>query len=167
MSTPPALWSASKRTTSAPFEARSAAQVSPEGPLPITATLLPFFLISFGASEFFLSAISAQYLSSAPMATEPPSLAFLMHIASHCFSCGQTLPQMAGRLLVCFMISAAARGSPHLKADMNCGIFTDTGQPFTHCGFLQFRHLCASSIAVLSSKPRATSSKFFILCSTG
>ena len=70
------------------------------------------------------------------------------HLLSHCRSCGQTRPQTAARLFVAEMVSYAPSKSPSLTLEMNSGMRTLTGQPFTHCGFLQFRQRWASSIAV-------------------
>ncbi len=47
--------------------------------------------------------------------------------------------------------------------DIKFGIFTETGHPSTHLGFLHPKHLFASSIASFSPYPRETSLKFFPL----
>lgn len=47
--------------------------------------------------------------------------------------------------------------------DIKLGIFTETGQPSTHLGFLHPKHLFASSIASSSPYPRETSLKFLPL----
>jgi len=70
------------------------------------------------------------------------------HFASHWLSCGQTRPQIAGRLFVSRITSYAFSNSPSLTSPMNFGICTLTGQPSTHGWCLQFRQREASSTAI-------------------
>ena len=70
------------------------------------------------------------------------------HWISHCVSCGQTRPQMAGRLFLSLSISTARHMSPSARALMNSGMRTCTGQPSTHWGFLHCRQRVASSTAI-------------------
>ena len=70
--TPPASCKASNIVTSYPILARSPAQVSPEGPEPITATFLPFFSVGISGDTLFSLAQSATNLSSLPIDIASP-----------------------------------------------------------------------------------------------
>ena len=152
--------------TSKPFCIRSAAQLSPDGPLPITATFLPILSEVLRAFPCFI-AKSPTYLSSPPTDTLPPAFSRRTQCSSHCFSCGQTLPQTDGRLLSLFRLFTAFSMSPHLIKPINFGIFTPTGQPLLQGAFLQFKHLSASFFATSSENPSDTSSKLCRLTSGG
>ena len=69
------------------------------------------------------------------MATGSPFLPRIQR-DSHCTSCGQTLPQIAGRLFLSFMIRTAFAISPERTASINSGIETSTGTAFHAFGFL-------------------------------
>ena len=80
------------------------------------------------------------------MATGSPFLP-RMHLPSHWFSCGQTRPQTEGsRLSPLMAFSAPAQSSSRIFS-MNCGMWTPTGQPSMHRGFLQSRQRLASATA--------------------
>ena len=81
-----------------------------------------------------------------------------MQRLSHCFSCGQTRPQTAGRADVSFNTLAAARNWPRSIFLMNDGMLMLTGQPSTQVGFAQSRHRLASVSAISLVSPRLTSS---------
>ncbi|MPM47109.1 hypothetical protein SDC9_93817 [bioreactor metagenome] len=150
MSTPPASCKASKSSTWCPMRARSAAQVRPAGPEPMTATLLPVRAAICGLGSSWCSDQSATKRSRRPMATERPLMP-RVHFASHWLSCGQTRPQMAGRLLLDLMIFAASSRSPSRKARMNWLMGTCTGQPCTQGEFLHWMQRAASFMAVSRS----------------
>src|SRR5471030_1127665 len=148
--------------TSYPFLAKSPAQVSPAGPLPTTATFTPFLGSVALKSTLCSAAQSAVNLSSLPIDTESPFIP-KTHLPSHCFSCGQTLPQTAGSALYFATSFAAFSNFSSLTCEINPGILIETGHPSTHLGFLQFKHLAASFVASSSLYPKQTSSKFVAL----
>ena len=155
--TPPESCSASKTCTAWPMRASSPAAVSPPGPEPTTATFLPVAAMSRVGASMFASAQSATNRSSHPTATGSPFNP-RMHLASHCTSCGQTRPVVAGSALLVRKILAAVSKSPSATFVTKFGISTRTGHPRMH-GFLgQSRHRLASSTATDSSSPRFTSS---------
>ena len=82
----------------------------------------------------------------------------LMHTPSHCFSCGQTRPQTAGRLLVFLMVLMASSKFSRSMFLMNVGILMPTGQPFIQLGSAQSRQRFASSTACSRLRPCCTSS---------
>ncbi len=151
ISTPPAACRASNMVTLCPSLARSAAQVSPAGPEPITATFLPVGGASWVGDLFSLwpRSQSATYLSMRPMAM---GAFFLPSVqtCSHCVSCGQTLPQMAGRAFLLLSILTASGISPSRTALMNSGISTFTGQPLTHMRLGHWMQREASSLTISS-----------------
>jgi hypothetical protein len=65
----------------------------------------------------------------------------------HCSSWGQTLPQMAGKLFFSLIFSIASLYFLFFNAFMKEGMSTPTGQPKTHWGVEQVRHLEASAKA--------------------
>ena len=139
--------------------ARLPAHERPEGPAPITATRCPFFSIFFASVFTFFICQSATKRSRRPIPTDSPFIP-RTHFDSHCVSCGQTLPQTAGRELVSVIILYAPSKSPSATRAINSGICTATGHPATHGRVLQLRQRFASSIACSSVYPSATSSKF-------
>ena len=78
---------------------------------------------------------------------------------SHWLSCGQTRPVTQGRALSSSSDSAAPLRSPPATRSMKRGMFTRTGQPSMHSGFLHWRQRSASAAARTSEKPRLTSAK--------
>jgi hypothetical protein len=68
----------------------------------------------------------------------------------HCSSCGQTRPQMAGKLFFSLIFLIAPVRSFCFISLMKAGISTPTGQPSTHFGFAQFSHRDASAMACSS-----------------
>ena len=92
------------------------------------------------------------------MATAGSFILRWIHLDSHCFSCGQTRPQTAGRALVFFSTRAASRNSPRSIFLMNPGILIPTGHPCIHDGLAQSRQRLASVSACSSFKPKLTSS---------
>ena len=117
LKTPPNSCKASNTSTSCPAFLRSAAAVIPAHPEPTIATFLPVGLIST-SSALVLSPI---YLSKAPIETGWPLIP-KTQLPSHCLSCGQTLPQTEGSILVSRIISPAFWISPSFMAWINCGI---------------------------------------------
>src|SRR4030042_1049663 len=120
--------------TLCPNLCRSAAQVNPAGPEPITATFLPVGGGRFGdesSSAICSRSQSATYLSSLPMAIGAPFLDSV-HTCSHCDSCGQTRPHMPGKAFLPFITLTDSGMSLSRIAFMNSGISTFTGQPTTH-----------------------------------
>ena len=109
MSTPPGSCRASNTSTLMPAAAQTPAQVSEAGPEPMQA----IFLLPSGTAQELVPVtcsqaeeamwLSATKRSRRPMATGWP-LALRMQLPSHWFSCGQTRPQTAGRLLVALMM---------------------------------------------------------------
>ena len=85
------------------------------------------------------------------------------HCPSHWLSWGHTLPQTAGKADDSAIILAASSKFPNLTCPMNLGIWILTGHLETHLGFLQFKHLDASSIASSLVYPKQTSLKFVAL----
>ena len=81
-----------------------------------------------------------------------------IHCDSHCFSCGQTRPQTAGRDEDSLMIAAAPRMSPVSRVLINPGMLIFTGHPCTQVGFLQLRQRWDSVIACSKVRPWLTSS---------
>jgi len=71
-----------------------------------------------------------------------------MQTISHCVSWGQTRPQIAGRMLVSFILRILPRTSPLAKSPMKPGISMPTGQPGMHNGFLHWMQRDASITAV-------------------
>ena len=61
------------------------------------------------------------------------------------------------------MILYASSKFPSFTSWINAGMLMDTGHPFTHFAFLQFKQRAASSIASSLLYPRQTSSKFVAL----
>ena len=160
MSTPPALCSASKIVTSCPIWTRSPATVSPAGPAPTTATRLPVGAPIPGISTFPVTrSKSATNRSRRPMATGSPFFP-RTHGISHCSSWGQTRPHTAGSALVSLIFLAASMNFPLATRSMNSGIWTLTGHPFTHCGFLHWMQRDASRMARSGVSPNGTSRKF-------
>ena len=151
--TPPTLCSASKIFTSYPMRARSLAQASPEGPLPMTATLCPLRLMSgAGILSAFSIFQSPTKRSSLPIATGSPLMPST-HAPSHCASCGQTRPHTEGSEESSAMTAAAPARSPASTLVMKFGILMETGQCAMHWGFLQFKQREASSCASFRSYP--------------
>src|SRR3989339_511474 len=89
---------------------------------------------------------SATNLSKLPMATDS-CLIPRIHFSSHCSSCGQTRPQIAGRAFVSLFFLTDAAKSPLATWVKNPGISTSTGQPLTHWAFLHFKQRFASATA--------------------
>src|SRR5574344_1698117 len=87
------------------------------------------------------------------MATAGSFILRCMHLLSHCFSCGQTRPQTAGRAEVFFNTFAAARNWPRSMFLMNEGMLMFTGHPSTHEGLAQSRQRFASVIAISLVRP--------------
>src|SRR5512136_2894871 len=92
------------------------------------------------------------------MATGRPLLP-RMHSISHCVSCGQTRPVMAGSALSLSMHCAASGTLPWDSSSMKRGMLTPTGQPAMHLGSLHSRQRSASRMATFSGRPRLTSLK--------
>ena len=92
------------------------------------------------------------------MATALPPVLRWIQWLSHCFSCGHTLPHTAGKALVSLIVTQAFAKSPCSICLTKRGMSMPTGQPCTHPGLLQSKHLLASSCAVCASNPRFTSS---------
>ena len=94
------------------MRARSLAQASPEGPLPMTATLCPLRLMSgAGILSAFSIFQSPTKRSSLPIATGSP-LTPKTQEPSHWLSCGQTRPQTLGSELSSEITAAAAAKLP-------------------------------------------------------
>ena len=93
------------------------------------------------------------------MATASLPIFKWIHLLSHCFSCGQTRPQTAGRALVSFKVLAASKNSPRSIFLIKVGILIFTGHPCIQVGFGQSRQRSASCIACSFVKPKLTSSK--------
>ncbi len=160
ISTPPGSCSASKIVTSWPARTRSPATVSPAGPAPTTATRFPVGGAAPGISTLPVTrSKSATNRSRRPMATGSPFFPRTQGI-SHCSSWGQTRPQTAGRALVSLIFLAASTNFPFATRSMNSGIWTPTGHPFTHWGFLHWMQRLASSTARSGVNPYGTSRKF-------
>ncbi len=140
---------ASNMVISCPSLTRSAATVKPAGPAPITATFLPVGSAFGGITAPFSRSQSARKRSRRPMLTGSPILP-MTHLLWHCTSCGQTLPQTAGRAFLVLMAAMPSAYFFSLMHLMNVGIGTSTGQPVRHIGFGQQRHLAASSCASAS-----------------
>jgi hypothetical protein len=100
----------------------------------MTATFLP--LVSFTASGLILFSLdqSATKRSNLPMETASPRIA-LIHLASHCTSCGQTLPHTAGSAEYFPIILDASSILPFSISLINPGISIETGHPRTHFAF--------------------------------
>ena len=88
---------------------------------------------------FFLDQ-SAINLSNFPIETGSPLIPNT-HLPSHWLSCGQTLPQTAGKALYFATSFAASSNSPFFIYPIKLGMSIDTGHPSTHLGFLQPKHL--------------------------
>ena len=114
-----------------------------------------------GTTPFSLDQ-SATKRSSLPMEIGSP-LKPRIHFPSHWLSCGQTRPQPAGSALDSAIVAAASLNLPSFTSEMNFGMLIDTGQPLTHCAFLQFKQRVASSCASSWLYPRHTSSKLVAL----
>jgi hypothetical protein len=71
-----------------------------------------------------------------------------MQSFSHWSSCGQTLPQTAGRQFVSLIFRAAPRKSPSATSWTKPGMSKSTGHPDTEPGFLHWMQRLASSMAV-------------------
>ena len=112
----------------------------------MTATFLPFFSLAPAGLIPISLAVSATNLSSLPIETGSPLIP-LIHLPSHCDSCGQTRPQTAGSADDSEITLYASSTFPVLTCSINAGILIATGHPLIHCAFLQLRHLLASSIA--------------------
>ncbi len=69
------------------------------------------------------------------------------HCPSHCVSWGQTRPQIAGSVFVCFMTFIASQKFPSAIWPMKPGMSILTGHPRTQPGFLHLRQRFASSTA--------------------
>jgi hypothetical protein len=99
----------------------------PEGPEPMTATLLAVLGGHLRrGGELRLVAHEALELA------DGDGLALLAqrtHLPSHWFSCGHTRPQMAGSMECSRMTSRAPPKSSARIFSMNCGILMFTGQP--------------------------------------
>ena len=54
---------------------------------------------------------------------------------------------MAQNIQLHYDLGRASAKLPSLTSCINAGILIDTGHPFIHCAFLQFKHLLASAIA--------------------
>ncbi len=128
----------------------------------IHVTLIPFLGSVALKSTLCAAAQSAVNLSSLPIDTDSPFIPST-HLPSHCFSCGHTLPHTAGSALYLAISLAAPSKSLSFNVAINAGISIDTGHPFLHCAFLQFKHLEASLTASSSLYPKQTSSKFVAL----
>ncbi len=101
------------------------------------------------------------------MATAGSFIFRWIHLLSHCFSCGHTRPQTAGRAEVFFSTLAAARNCPRSMFLMNDGILIFTGQPSTQLGLAQSRQRLASVIAISLVSPMFTSSVRVVARYTG
>ncbi len=121
--------------------------------------MCPFVFSGFCGWMSCSFAQSAAKRSSLPMETGSPFTP-LMHLPSHCVSCGQTLPHTAGSAEEWLMVWYASSNFPSFTSETNFGMSIATGHPFTHCAFLQLRQRDASAMASPSSYPRQTSSKF-------
>ncbi len=104
---------------------------------------------------------SATKRSMRPMATGS-CLTPVTQTFSHWSSCGQTRPQMAGRVLSFLMIARASSKRWSWMACTKAGMSMPTGQPEMHLGFLHARQRSASATASSGVKPRATSLKLRI-----
>ena len=130
-----------------PRRARSAATVSPAGPLPTTATRLPEGDASSGLGMSpWEASQSARNRSSRPMATGS-YLRAITQTCSHWVSCGQTRPVIAGRASDSLMRLIAARKSPLAASSRNPTMSMCTGQPSMHVGRLHSRQRWASAMA--------------------
>ena len=94
----------------------------PAGPAPIIATFLSVhFLCDISGFHPISNAFSVIYFSVEPIVTAPkPS--FNVHAPSHNLSCGHTLPQTSGKLLVEWHNSAASIILPSLTSFNQSGI---------------------------------------------
>ena len=164
MSTPPGSGSISKISTLNPWRERSPAIVSPAGPEPITATRPRVFGCSFSRISPMLPSKSARKRSSLPTCMPWPFLPSTQ-CPSHCFSCGQTRPHTAGRLLFSLMMCMALPKFPIDNSWIQSGMSWLIGHPFLHCGTLQCRQRLASSIASCIVYPSLTSLNNFFSCS--
>ena len=81
-----------------------------------------------------------------------------IHLASHCFSCGQTRPQTAGNELLALITLYAPCTSPASICLMKDGMSMLTGQPCTQPGFGQSRQRLDSRSAISGVRPWFTSS---------
>ena len=112
------------------------------------ATRLPLGLVATGVSQRPQArSRSATKRSSRPICTArstPPRDLPRVQPAWHCFSCGQTRPQMEGRRLVRLMTAAAPEKSPSATLVTKPGMSTPTGQPATQGLVLQLRQRAAS-----------------------
>ena len=118
----------------------------------MTATRPRVFWGNFSRESFILVSKSATNCSNLPICTGLPFLPSTQ-CPWHCFSWGQTRPQMAGKLLLALMMDIAA---PMLPMDNSCtksGISLSIGHPLRHWGILQCRQRLASSIASRVEKP--------------
>ena len=82
-----------------------------------------------------------------------------MQPPSHCVSCGQTRPVIAGRALSSRILAAAPSSRRRRSAATKSLILTPTGQPRVQVGLAHSRQRIASMVAPRRSKPRLTSSK--------
>ena len=71
--------------------------------------------------------------SSRPMATDSTFLA-ITHTASHCVSCGQTRPQIEGKMLASTMTARAPSMSRTTRCRRKRGMSISTGQPEMQVG---------------------------------
>ena len=119
--------------TSCPAFAQSAAAVMDAGPDPMTATFRPVFGAQVtGSSVPEVRARSAQKRSTRPIATALSTSFMSLPIVQnfwHCFSCGQTRPQTAGRSDVSLMTRSAPAKSPAAAFARKPGMLIATGQP--------------------------------------
>ena len=123
----------------------------PAGPEPTTATRMPVGGASSGVEAVPCTrSQSATKRSMRPIATGSPRLA-TTHTTSHCSSCGQTRPQIAGRVLVSLSLTSEPATSPWRSRSMKAGMSIPTGHPLTHGGLAHCRQRCASTSAVSGS----------------
>src|SRR5574344_2722562 len=101
------------------------------------------------------------------MATAGSFILRCTHLLSHCFSCGHTRPQTAGKAEVSLSTLAAARNWPRSIFLMNEGMLILTGHPSTQLGLAQSRQRLASVIAISLVSPLLTSSVRVVARYTG
>ena len=124
----------------------SAAHAIPAGPEPTTATRNPLGSTYGTLSQSSAIARSPTNRSSRPIATGSSVLP-TVHTPSHCASCGQTRPQIAGSRFVSVIVSYAPRRFFSVIFKMNSGMSISTGQPRMHGSSGQIRHRSASRSA--------------------
>ena len=101
------------------------------------------------------------------MATAGSFIFKCMHLLSHCFSCGHTRPQTAGKAEVCLSTAAAPRMLSRSMFLIKSGMLMCTGHPSTHDGLAQSRQRCASCMAISFVNPLFTSSRRVVALYSG